>query len=372
MKKILKIKLMTDDFQNRALKRTMGMFSEVQNEISERAFKEKEYRKFQVHKIVYHAIKQKYKDFSSQLIIRAIDNVSNSYKNKGQQTNRPHGFKNTGAVVYDERIISFKQNLVNIWTTEGRLKIPIHIWNMELFKFRKGQCDLINQNGTWFLVVTVDISEKTKYIPKECIGVDLGIKKIAITSDGDSYSGEILEKKRKKFSGHRSRLQKCGTRSAKRRLKTIGKKESLFRKDVNHCISKKLIEKAKGSLCALALEELKGINKRVTVRKSQRNERMSWSFFQLRSFLEYKALEQGVEIILIPSFYTSQTCSNCNHCEKKNRKNQSEFLCLVCGFATNADYNASLNIKFLGDQSISLLFPHSAVVASPRSLGVGS
>jgi transposase len=87
---------------------------------------------------------------------------------------------------------------------------------------------------------------------------------------------------------------------------------------------------------------------------------LSWSFYQLRSFIEYKAKENGVEVIIVPSPYTSQTCSKCGYCEKANRKNQSSFICQSCGFAANADINASFNIKNLGDQSISLLLAAKA------------
>ena len=355
MIKTLKIKIITNDFQHRALLSTMHMFNHVQNEISSLAFENKEYRKYHVQQIVYHLLKNKYKDFSSQLIIRAIDNVTNSYKTKRNEK-VPNGFKKTSAVVYDERILSFDEETISIWTTEGRLKhIPVVVHNKELFKYRKGQTDLKYENGNWFLLCCVEMPDEEKIQPLGCIGVDLGVKNIAVSSDKDIYSGEEIEEKRKQYSEHRRRLQKRGTRSAKRRIKTIGRKESRFRKDVNHQISKKLVEKAKGTNCALVLEELKGINNRVTVRKSQRNERMSWSFYQLRSFIEYKAKEAGVQVLLVPAPYTSQTCSKCGHCEKKNRKNQSTFICLSCGFATSADYNASVNIKTLGEQSISLL-----------------
>jgi IS605 OrfB family transposase len=356
MIKTLKIKITTNDFQHRALLSTMGMFNQICNEISEIAFWNKEYRPFHLHKIVYYDFKNKYTDYSSQLIIRAINCVSLSYKMKGEKRNNPTRFKKTSAVVYDVRILSFDEETISIWTVEGRLKnIPIVIHNKELFKYRKGQTDLKYENGNWFLLCCVEIPDEEKIQPKGCIGVDLGVKNIAVSSDKDIYSGEKTENKRKQYSEHRRRLQKRGTRSAKRRIKTIGRKESRFRKDVNHQISKKLVEKAKGTNCALVLEELKGINNRVTVRKSQRNERMSWSFYQLRSFIEYKAKEAGVQVLLVPAPYTSQTCSECGHCEKKNRKNQSTFICLSCGFATSADYNASVNIKTLGEQSISLL-----------------
>ena len=361
MKKTLKIKIITNDFQHRALLGTMNMFNQIQNEISTIAFKEKEFRKFQIHKIVYDELKIKYEEYSSQLIIRAIDCVAQSYKNKGIQRKYPTKFKKLSAVVFDERVLTFNENSISIWTVEGRIKhIPIVIHNQELFKFRKGQADLVYENKKWYLICTLDIPDTELSETKNCIGVDLGVKEIAFTSNGDSYSNKEIELKRRKYSNHRTRLQKRGTRSAKRRIKTIGRKESRFRKDVNHQISKKLVEKAKGTSCALVLEELKGINNGTTVRKSQRSERLSWSFYQLRSFIEYKAREKGVQVLIVNPANTSRTCSTCGHCEKKNRRSQSVFCCLQCGFTTNADLNASLNLRSLGLQSINPLLAASA------------
>lgn len=373
MKTILKVKLITDEFQHRALLRTMNVFSQVCNEISKRAFKEQEFQKIQLHHIVYKEIRKAHPEFSSQLVIRAIDVVSCSYKTK--RNKRPNGFKRTSAVVYDDRVITFKgTDSVSIWTSEGRLNIPIKVWDKKRFAFRKGQVDLVLQNNTFFLLVTLEIPTPEQDDAEGVIGIDLGVKNIAVTSDGDVFSGEAIEKKRKQYHSHRQRLQKRGTRSAKRRIKTSGSKESRFRKDVNHVISKLIVLKAKGTRQALALEELKHINKRATVRKQNRNERMSWSFAQLRSYITYKAEQLGVPIVIVPPAYTSQTCSECGHREKKNRKNQADFLCVSCGHAENADFNASKNIASLGLQSINLLLgsPSDSLVASPAPSGRGS
>jgi IS605 OrfB family transposase len=325
VKTILKVKLITDEFQHRALLRTMSVFNQVCNEISERAFKEQEFQKIQLHHIVYKGMREAHPEFSSQLVIRAIDVVSCSYKTK--RNKRPNGFKRTSAVVYDDRVITFKgTDSVNIWTFEGRLNIPIKVWNKERFAFRKGQVDLVLHNNTFFLLVTLEILTSEQYNAEGVIRIDLGVKNIAVISEGDVFSGEHIEKKRKQYHSHRQRLQNCGTRSAKRRIKTSGSKESRFRKDVNHVISKLIVSKAKGTRQVLALEELKYINKRVTVRKHNRNERMSWSFAQLRSYITYKAKQLGVPIVIVPPAYTSQTCNVCGHREKKNRKNQAEFL----------------------------------------------
>jgi hypothetical protein len=73
--------------------------------------------------------------------------------------------------------------------------------------------------------------------------------------------------------------------------------------------------------------DLSGINSRTTVRKKQRSERLSWAFWQLRSFITYKAALAGVPVILVDQRYTSQRCNACGHTEKANRKNQAEFEC---------------------------------------------
>jgi hypothetical protein len=67
MKKTLKIKIITDDFQHRALLGTMNMFNQIQNEISSLAFEQQEYRKYHVHQIVYRIMKEKWKKIKENL-----------------------------------------------------------------------------------------------------------------------------------------------------------------------------------------------------------------------------------------------------------------------------------------------------------------
>ena len=121
-------------------------------------------------------------------------------------------------------------------------------------------------------------------------------------------------------------------------------KEARFRRDVNHQISKKLVAKAKGTGRGIGLENLKGIRDRTQFRKPQRARISSWSFFQLRSFVEYKAGLAGVPIVLVDPRNTSRTCPECGHCEKANRKSQSEFECRHCGYSANADFVGARNI----------------------------
>jgi IS605 OrfB family transposase len=351
MKTIAKIKLLTDEDGKKRLLDTMEAFNLACNQIAETCFEQKSASKFAIQKLVYHAIREKY-NLSAQLTIRAIAKTCEAYKiNKKTKPN----FKKHGSITYDQRILTFKglplqKPQVSITTLEGRKLFNIEI--REYFAARSnridGQVDLIYKKGEFYLYATCDMPEDTPLTPDDCLGVDLGVKNIAVDSSGETFSNEKVEACRVKTLKLRSELQKVKTKSSKKKLKKISGKEARFRTDVNHCVSKHLVEKAKDTNCAIALEDLTNINKRTTVRKKQRAERLSWAFYQLRQFLTYKARLVGVPVVLIDPRNTSRTCSSCGHCEKANRKNQAEFVCKKCGHNENADFNAAKNIRELG------------------------
>jgi IS605 OrfB family transposase len=175
---------------------------------------------------------------------------------------------------------------------------------------------------------------------------------LAVDSTGKIFSNDKVEKVRLKYQKQRSHCQKKNTKSSKRKLKKVSGKERRFRTDINHCVSKHLVEKAKDTNVGITLEDLSGITKRTTVRKIRRAKRHSWSFYQLRQFITYKAILKGVPIV--DPRNTSRQCLECGHIAKANRKNQAEFCCKKCGYNENADYNAAKNIAARA-VSISLL-----------------
>jgi IS605 OrfB family transposase len=129
------------------------------------------------------------------------------------------------------------------------------------------------------------------------------------------------------------------------------KKEARYAADVNHQISKQLVEKAKRTKRAIVLEELSGIRQRVRVQKARRAEVGSWSFGLLRAFVEYKAKIAGVPVITVDPKNTSRQCSRCEYTDKHNRRSQKVFQCRQCGFSRHADVNAALNIRSRGASS---------------------
>ena len=341
MNKVLSIKLLPTPEQSVSLEKTTDTFLAVCNFLSEQAFESKKFNKIVLQRICYKQCKENFPGFSSQLIIRAIGVVCDSYR---RRQDRQTVFSSPVAV-YDLRVLSWKGGEASIWTVDGRIKIPIRVWNKELFDRPKGQSDLVCRNKQWFLRTTVTLPDVPKKETSKWLGVDLGVTNLAVTSDGKFFSGDEVEKKRRQYADHRRRLQKHNTKSSRRKVRKVGNREARFRKDLNHRISKAVTCHAEGTSCGMALERLTHINKGTTVRRDQRNRRLGWSFGQLRTFIEYKANEKGILVKIVSAKNTSRECSKCGHVDKGNRKNQADFVCLECGFALNADWNAALNIS---------------------------
>jgi IS605 OrfB family transposase len=214
-----------------------------------------------------------------------------------------------------------------------------------------GGAELVWREGVYFLHVTQSKDAPRKRETDDVLGVDLGICNIATDSEGEQFTGKEVRARRARYVARRAALQRVGTRSAKRRLKQIRKRESRYMRDKNHCISKALIAKAATSRKALALEDLTGIRESGTVRREQRYERHAWAFYQLCLFLTYKAALAGVPVVLVDPAYTSQTCSRCRHCDPANRQSQASFVCRRCGFAAHADGNSATNVAVAARQA---------------------
>lgn len=267
-------------------------------------------------------------------------------------------------MVYDQRILSFKgPDRVSILTLAQRELIPFLFGEYQAERLaaygKRGQVDLTYRGGAFYLHVVVDVPEPPSGTPDEWIGVDLGIVNIAADSDGETYSGAKVNGLRKRHAKLRSKLQAKGTKSAKRLLKKRSRKEARFARDVNHVIANELVAKAIDTSRGIALEDLSGIRERVTVRKAQRRTHHSWSFYQLRTFLEYKCRLAGVPLVCVDPRNTSRECPCCGHIAKQNRPKRDEFCCVECGHAGPADTIAARNIASRAD----VMRPHAGGVS---------
>ncbi len=346
MKQTLLVKLAPTPEQHAKLLRTLETFNAACNAIAAVAFAEQRASKFDLQKLVYYDIREQF-GLSSQMAIRAISKVSEAYKRDKaiQPRFRPHS-----AMVYDPRICSFPApDRVSLLTLDGREVMPFRFGRYAegMLQRARGQCDLLYRasRNTFFLAITVDAPESALDDVSEFLGVDLGIVNIATTSDGELVSGGHIKNVRARYSRFRAKLQKQGTKSARRLLKKRSGRKKRFVRDTNHCVSKRLVARAKDTARGIAIEDLNGIRERATVRgKRQRRALHSWAFAQLRSFLSYKAALAGVRLVAVDPRDTSRTCSACGHCDQASRKTQSRFVCTSCGVVAHADVNAAVNI----------------------------
>lgn len=343
MKLTIAIKLLPSEESGNALEETLRASNEAANAISEVAWERGSFGQYKLHKLLYHDIRSRF-GLSAQMVVRAIAKVSDAYK---LDKRSKRGFKRLGSIAYDDRILRYYGSEVSIWTVAGRQRIPFVCDERitKILRFRQGESDLLFREGKWYLLATVDVEEPPPSTPEDWLGVDLGIKNIAVDSEGQTYTGSQLKGLRYRYARIRARLQAKQTKSAKRLLKKRRRKEQRMARDTNHLTSKGIVRKAQDTGSGIALEDLKGIRSRITVRKSQRRAMHSWSFAQLRRFVEYKAKLAGVSVVFVDPRNTSRTCPECGHVDRRNRPNRDTFKCVSCSFAGEADSIAAVNIR---------------------------
>ena len=343
------VKLVVSPEQSDALKRTMIAANAVCDSISAWAWENQTFGQYPLHKAQY-AIQRISSGLTAQVVVRCIGKVADSYK-LDKRTLRT--FQPLGAVAYDDRILNWyvDKNQVSIWSVDGRLKLPFVCGEYQrgLLAFQQGESDLAFVGGNFYLMATISIPDPLLVETSGVLGIDFGIVELATDSEGNSYSGEAVKTRRRNVGAHRKGLQMCGSRRAKRTLRKMKRKVSRYTKWVNHNIAKQVVSTALSSRKAICLETLTGIRERASAfNREMRWQMGNWAFYELGNFIAYKAKRVGLPTIFVDPRNTSRTCSECGHCDKANRKSQSCFLCLKCGFQTNADYNAARNIACKG------------------------
>ncbi len=382
MKLVVQIQLLPDAETAAKLRSTVERFNEACNWAAGELFTHQvSNKRLELRRLVYRALRDRFA-LTAQTAILVIHRVCEAFKR--DKTIRPE-FRKDAAITYDLAVMPvhrarqgepLDRSTVG-WSSRSWI---VGSYQTDRLHFPKGQCDLVLRNdGKWFLIVTVDVPEAAPVPVTDFIGIDLGVVNIATDSDGGQMSGEKVEKARRKYGDKRRKLQEAAAkrkangkrpRSIRRKLAKDRVKESRYKKDVNHCESKRYVELAKGTGRGIAIEDLDGIRDRITARGEDARNRLSgWSFFQFRSFLEYKALVAGVPVVAVDPAYTSQDCAECGHRDRRNRKTQATFRCLACGHTDSADRNGARNIRaralLMRSEGDSLPFPEDLVLWMP-------
>lgn len=203
-----------------------------------------------------------------------------------------------------------------------------------------------------YAYIAYKVESLPQYKPESHIGIDLNTTShcavMAIKETGKVYKlGKKAEYIHKKYSHMRKRLQRKGKFLA---LAKIKHREANIIRDLNHKISRKIINLAVEKKGGVQLEKLQGIRKYRIKSKTFKYSLNSWSYYQLGKFIEYKALLAGVPVTYVDPAYTSKACSRCGLIGERNRK---YFKCPT-GHVENADVNAAFNLCILSDSILKL------------------
>lgn len=301
---------------------------------------------------VYHDLRARF-GLSANLAVRACARVGANRLAAKSKKRKVKAFNPT-SVDYDARIFAYreKDNTVSLTLVNGREHIALTLGNYQSGKLKGRQPTAAtlckHRDGQYYIHIQLTDEAPKPTQSSNVIGVDFGRRDIAHTSEGDSWSGQQIQKVRDKFARVRASLQSKGTKNAKRRLKRLSGRERRFQAWVNHTISRSIINRAIATNAAVAIEELTGIRERTNHQprnKTERRRSNNWAFYQLRMYLSYKAVMEGVSVILVNPAYTSQTCHQCLHIGIRTSK---RFKCGNCGWHGDADLNGSLVIRILG------------------------
>ena len=355
-----KIQIVVNKTDKALLDETMSVYRDACNYVSDYVFRTHDLKQFSLNKILYSALREKF-GLKSQMAQSVLKTVIARYKTVLENQNewiRPT-FKNPQYDLVWNRDYSLTQNRFSVNTRKGRIKLPYFTEGMAkyfdriIYKF--GTASLVSKHGKYYLHIPVTYDVEECDISDICnvVGIDRGINFVVATYDSKHksgfVSGKTIKQKRANYSKLRKELQMRQTPSSRRRLKAIGQRENRWMQDVNHCVSKALVENnPKHTL--FVLEDLSGIrNATEHVKTKDRYVSVSWSFYDLEQKLMYKAKQNQSIVIKVDPAYTSQCCPICGHTEKANRNKKIHlFTCKNCGYKSNDDRIGAMNLYHMG------------------------
>lgn len=364
-----KIQIIANPSEAKRLSDAMGAYCAACDFVSGIAFSEKSLNQFELHHEVYHRLRDEF-GLKSQMAVSVVRTVIARYKTirKNQHCWIRPDFKRPQIDLVWNRDYSLSGERFSVNTLEGRVKLRYASKGMEKYfdrsKYKFGTARLVRQNGKFFLhiPVTLEVDDVPYSSIANVVGIDRGVNFVVATYGSDHKSGFVsgraIKQRRAHYALVRKQLQSKGTPSSRRRLKEIGSRENRWMQDINHCVSKALVENnPKRTL--FVLEDLRGVRS-ATEKVSIRNRyvTVSWAFFDLEQKLIYKADLHGDKVIKVDPAYTSQTCPKCGHTEKANRDHHSHvFRCKCCGYESNDDRIGAMNLYRKGVDFLSTKSP---------------
>ena len=406
MDRTVRIQLHPTPDQAQALQDTLTQFTQAFNTVCAYGWQHKEKNGVKLHHATYYNTKEACPGLVSDLLIQARVKATEALKSaftwqkrhealyaKKEASAKKRGkplAKFTPVKMPQSKLCPVRYNVhtyslnwdrqeVKVSSSTGKLTIPFSVphFSAHYAGNKIATADLISRRGKFWLHVVVHVPEPDIHHTGEVIGVDLGLKRPAVTSTRHFLGSSHWKEVDRRYFRLRRKLQSNGSKSAKRHLKKLSRKQARFHRDADHVLSRRIVQHATpGS--AIVFENLTHIRDTSKMGRGKKNKNVdnkrklhSWTFAHLYDFTLYKAQELGISVERIDPRHTSQMCSRCGYQHRSNRRSQSLFLCKNCGYCLNADLNASINIKhkYLASLGISLTGGLSSNNLSSQSFG---
>ena len=356
------------------------------------------------HKRLYRAERAAFPDLPAQMCIKVYKQVLANYRTareNRQELVKPLEMKNP-AVGLDKRLYSnLTTESFRLSTGDGtrraEVKFVLYPKFSEMaaaYKMRDPVLTYDERTGDFYACVPflVPVVSETKK-EETCLGVDLGIRRIATLSDGTAITDKAYLARRRKIRHGKRVFQrhKARSHSARRKLHRLRRKEFNYSKNFCHKVANEILSH---DCSVIVMEDLSKI-KRDTSRtkeghkRNRHNSKMSQvPFFQLKQVLTYKAPLRGKRVETVQPHYTSQEDCRTQSVEGCVRKGCRFYT--ADGKVFDADWNAAINIcnrhrptpfRLPLDGSLNFVGRHrqqanrgegDALPASPQALAVGS
>ena len=305
-----------------------------------------------VHNAVYSHIRNGYPKLTSNAVIAIYRDVMGAIRsiksNKHEDTKIP---EKTHLNYKLNRYLYNRLTAEGIWLTTNTKRIRSHITFktyprlQDMFqRYVPGDPTIFLRNGKFYMSIPFK-GQESPLKNDTCIGVDMGERRFAITSDGLMLNDKEYNARRRKIRYLKRCLQKKGTKSASRHKRKLSRKEQNQSTDMCNHIANAIIASTTASI--IVIEDLSNIKKKTSksnegFKKKSHNRRISQiPFYKFKQILSYKALLNGKRVETVSPFMTSQT--DCTTGKKDGVRKNRRFYCKN-GTVLDADWNAAINI----------------------------
>lgn len=305
-----------------------------------------------VHKAVYEILREEYPTIPSQAVIKIYKECISAFRSIRSNEHKNHKIpEKTGlSMRLDKRLYSkFSRNSIALCSGKSCRRAVADIVGYEkletlFIKYTTADPLIFKRDGRFFLAITFNVPD----VPLQndtCIGLDMGERRFAISSDGIMFHDKEYNKRRRKLRYLKRCLQKKGTKSAHRHSHKLSIKEQNQSTDMCQKIANAVLQSTPSSI--IVMEDLSGIKQKTAKtkegfkRKSHNRRMYQIPFYKFKQILSYKAPLYGKAVETVSPFLTSQT--DCTTGKKEGTRKNRRFYCKN-GTVLDADWNAAINI----------------------------